>query len=1341
MRERILRLLAASVIIVVFDLMILGQTTGSIAGTVVDSNGSVVPNATVVVRGPGGQEYTVVTGESGSYRVPSVGAGQYSVAVTAPNFKRTVIEEVKVDVGLPTTVNATLQAGEVSETVTVTGGGEVLQTQTATIGTTITGRQITETPIASRDALDLILNLPGTATVGRPRTSSINGLPKGSLSITIDGVDVQDSLLRSSDGFFTYVRPRVDAIEEVTVSTANPGAESSGEGAVQIKFVTRRGTNNYRGGLFWQHRNTDLNAAYWFNNRDGQPVDGKALRTRIILNQYGGNFSGPIPFLKFGESSDYFDSGKNKRFFFVNYEEFRIPDSVFRTRVVMTPQAASGIYTYIGTTPGSGLPAGCTSVSGTQMECQRNVLSIAAAASQLSTADPTVAALLSDIRSATASTGTFTPITVSASLPNVFNKNIQNYNFQPAGMGVRKFLAIRTDFNLTKDHSLENVINWNDFVPSKDFLNGAEERFPGFPSYGQGSIRYSNAIALRSTFGQSIVNEARYTFSGGLTNFFPELHPDDFALSRGYSLGIGTAFGITAHRTQNSNESRVSPTFDFTDSVTWIRGSHSISFGGQWKRIKLRRTTIGRLAPSVVFGLDSSTGSPDLPAFNMFSASSLPGATAAQLTEARNLYAVLVGRITGYTSTAFLTDANEYVENAPQLRRIKQDTYGLYIQDTWRMRPNLTLNYGVRWQPQTAFITNSSNFARLENFEQAWGVSGFGNLFMPGTLAGETPRVVAAEIGEKAFNDDNNNFAPSVGVVWSPDMGDNGLAKRLFGGPGKSVFRGGYSASFVREGTNLLLSILGANPGGSLSASRSIALGNLTAGTNLRDPNNPNLNPAPFPSTPSYPRELTVADGTNAFDPNVKTGTVHSFSFGYQRELDRNTVVELRYVGNRGIDLQRQHNINELNTIENGFAAEFRLAQANLYANIAAGQGATFRYRGPGTGTSPLPLILAYIHTPTASSPYNPSNAALYTSSLFSNTTLVQQLSVNAPSVLGFAGNIENNGNPTATTAAAGGRRRNALLNGLPANFFYVNPATPGGSFIIDNTQQTWYDSGIIEVRRRLSAGLRVQASYTWSKAMSNAFQSSSEVFSNYTHREGGLDLAKNVQAFDIRHQFKFDASYDVPIGRGRSLFGGINSWADAFIGGWTILPVVRWQSGPPISFGNVQLVGMTAKELQKEIGVRKGADVVTWLPDDIILNSQRAFSISVTGAGGYGTSGPPEGRFIAPAGYGNCQSRFAGECGFSNLVLYGPHFFKFDVSLSKKFRIGETRSIEIRATALDALNMPNFRVGGWAADTVGAGCCGSTFGQLGNGTAYLDTSTTNDPGGRVIDLMLRINF
>jgi hypothetical protein len=454
----------ALLLVVLFtQAVVSAQTTGAVAGTVVDQTGAVVPGATVVVEGEAGQKFTVTTSDNGTYNIPAVASGLYTVTVNAANFKTSIIKNVKVDVGTPATVDVALEAGKIEETVVVTSGADVLQTQTPTVGSTLTGRQITETPITSRDALDLVTLLPGTTTVGRPRTSSINGLPKGAIAITIDGVDVQDNLLRSSDGFFTYVRPRIDAIEEVTVSTANPGAESSGDGAVQIKFVTRRGTNDYRGSLFWQHRDESWSSNYWYNNFAGLP------KNKLRLNQYGGNIGGRLPFPTFGIGDKWFHSGKDRAFFFVNYEEFRIPESINRERTILTEAAQTGNYTY-------------TASDGSVRTV--NLLTAAGARGFTSTADPTVSALLAQIRG-TVGQGTLRPISG--------DPNRQFFAFINPGGQKRRFLALRFDFNLTKNHSLENVTNYQQFRNGVDFLNNVDPAFPGYPNFGgQDSNRYSN---------------------------------------------------------------------------------------------------------------------------------------------------------------------------------------------------------------------------------------------------------------------------------------------------------------------------------------------------------------------------------------------------------------------------------------------------------------------------------------------------------------------------------------------------------------------------------------------------------------------------------------------------------------------------------------------------------------------------------------------------------------------------------------------------------------------------------------------------------------------------------
>src|SRR5262249_5073730 len=194
----------------------------------------------------------------------------------------------------------------------------------ATVSTTVDMRQVLQLPV-SRDGLAMVTLLPGINSTGDFRDSRVNGLSREAVNITIDGVNTQE-YLKDTD-FFSYISPRTDALEEVTVSTAAPGAEASGQGAVHVKMVTRQGSNEFDGGLYEFHRNSALNANSWFNNRDLTPVNGKAPRNRQILNQYGFKLGGPII--------------RDRVFFFVNFEESRQPNQVSRTRTLFTPHVQS----------------------------------------------------------------------------------------------------------------------------------------------------------------------------------------------------------------------------------------------------------------------------------------------------------------------------------------------------------------------------------------------------------------------------------------------------------------------------------------------------------------------------------------------------------------------------------------------------------------------------------------------------------------------------------------------------------------------------------------------------------------------------------------------------------------------------------------------------------------------------------------------------------------------------------------------------------------------------------------------------------------------------------------
>lgn len=229
-----------------------GTTTSALSGLVVDSNGGVVPGATVLVKNTAtGTGVTLVTNGSGSFSAPSLDAGTYTVTITLQGFKTYVAKDVKLVAATPANLGSiVLQVGDVSQTVEVKAGTELVQTQTATVASTLNISQITSLPVVTQNGSAFIANLPGVDTAASNhniRSSTINGLPQGAINISLDGINDQDNSNKSTDGFWAMVHPKLDQVEEVTVTGAVPGADSSGQGAVTVKWVTRSGSNQFDG--------------------------------------------------------------------------------------------------------------------------------------------------------------------------------------------------------------------------------------------------------------------------------------------------------------------------------------------------------------------------------------------------------------------------------------------------------------------------------------------------------------------------------------------------------------------------------------------------------------------------------------------------------------------------------------------------------------------------------------------------------------------------------------------------------------------------------------------------------------------------------------------------------------------------------------------------------------------------------------------------------------------------------------------------------------------------------------------------------------------------------------
>jgi hypothetical protein len=1027
----------------------------------------------------------------------------------------------------------------------------------------------------------------------------------------------------------------------------------------------------------------------------------KAPRSPVILHQYGGRVGGPISIPKLF-------SGKDRAFFFFNYEEFRMPSSYTRNNTIYAPTLEQGIYSYVYRQ--SGQPDVVKTV---------DLWSVARAYGQVSTIDPNVQKLLADVRSAVVKEGTINSYPLVGTDPNY-----QNYIWIIKGSEIRHYISTRFDFNLTSKHRIEAMFNGEDRIRDPDNVNTAAPRYPGFPNYGVYTRNVGTAsFALRSTITPRLVNEARGGFNLGTSLWYNNVPSNIASVSGvGGSDDLGGFFwnpsGMSSISIITNAERRNVPNKTFEDTLTWNKGAHNLSFGWRFEHRPGWRWT-QTFSPTLSFGLPSAYD----PAYVMFDSNNgsknFPNATSSQISTASSLYAAMTARITSVSGTAYRDEkTGEYVFLGGANRRSRQRFMGLYVQDSWRMRPSFTLTLGARWEVNFPWMPLNKSYSWATPAE-VWGLSGVNSLFKPGASGGVQSVVYQYEPGSPAYDVDYKAINPSVGFAWSPNA-KGGFLEKILGSTSQTVIRSGFSVSYLNYDVGTYDSMFFSNPGGNVSAARNQNLGNLIP-SGLSYPllfrdrltNSHLLDPASFPKSPTYPLLVGISNSINAFEPNIRTPYSMSWSFGIQREITKDMALEVRYAAQRSKQNWFQTDLNEANIVENGWIDEFKKAQANLYANMAAGKGKTFRYDASVSGTKPLPIILAYLGgklDPNVSSNYTSAVLGSAQYGVFTNTSYVNYLNTYSPSPYSLASVFY--GDAT--------RRANALTAGTARNLFVVNPEV-GSAWIYKNGGGSQYDSMVVELRRRMAKGLLVQASYTWAKAFT--------INQISWRAPWQKDLGSTLP-----HALKLNWVYELPIGQGRTLFADAGKRLDRIIGGWEFEGTSRIQSGNTWDLSNVNMVGMTDQEFRDSIGLYyDDANKKIWyIPEDIRTQSYYAYQYD---AGGF-TSGAPSGRYVAPAGSakgGNCIQIVSGDCAPRHHYLRGPGFMRFDMSLVKKIRFGESRNFELRGEFLNAFNRVNFNSY--------SSLSGSSLNMGLINAGFTDSSNSQDPGGRLIQIVMRINF
>ncbi len=1168
--------------------------SGTISGTVVDQTEARIPSAKIVATDVAtSRKFEAISDAAGTFRLSSLPYGFYRVEVEAAGFSKTVIERVQVTVSGVAVVIATMEVARVGTEVQVEALQSVLQTESVEVKNTIDRALLLNMPLPTRNPLDLVRTMAGIAapTVGLGGDAYVHGLRGSATNLTQDGINVADNFVKTS-AFFAISAPSVDSIGEFNVSLGGIGADA-GFGAAQVSMVTTRGTNDFHGAIVWFQRNDNLNANTWFNNAAGHNADGSQRQRRPfqLQNRVGINGGAPIFIPKIYD-------GRNRTFISGSYEAFREPVSRPRTRTVMTPSARLGQFTYTPTTGGG----------------PRTVNLLTTGTIGNATVAPTLNQSVMSFYNSLVPTDGLTDSGCTGD-----GLNIRCYPFNLPGKGIQDRYSIRVDHNLTDKHSLEFVFNQADFDSTPDLLNGIEPAFPKSLGGGQRSRRQVLVWAFTSVFSANKTNDFRFGYQRAPVAFALD---ETFAGTQNQQLNYAGVTSPTFTWT-NLPQGRNTPVRQWIDNFNWVKGSHNMRMGGEYRQVLANSYFFNVVVPRIQLG--SNTANP-----NGLTATTLPGISAGDLSNAQAVFHNVTGLLSnlqqGFNHTS---PTSGFVPGVPRTVDPIQHYLSFYWQDTWRFRPKLNIQFGVRYElPGVVNLRNKLALLPVNGLEGDVQL----NFAGPGT-------------GRPIYNLDKNNFAPFLGFAWTPGKGN------------KTTIRASFSSHYLQDGFTVYQLASTGNTGLFATPTNTTPTGVFRAS-----------NPLPSPPVAAFPvsqRANFLANSGVAlwdFPKNFRTPYVLAWNFGVQRELWKRLAFEARYTGNHSVKGIRSYSINELDLNRNGLMNEFVNAQRNLSINSAASVAGFANTGRAGQVATPL---LDRLFTGVAA-------GSAYGSSGF--VTNLQQNQVGA-----FWDTIRRS--PTYL----------ANRDPLGLNFFVPSPYAAGAN-IMSNNSWSYYHGLEVELNRRFSTGLFLAANYTYSKVLADtSFVNSQTETQNY-RAINNPRLDKAPAGFDVTQAFNTAIMYTLPIGRGKAILSNAPSVLNVLVGGWQLQSFTRWSTGSPftISSGRAttgSLVGetamirnMTADDISKQLGVFRHGSGVYWInPNSGLVN--------ITSAGA------SRAVFCTPTQTTPCFDHpGAGEFGNLPINGFRlPRFFDQDFSVNKMTRFYERYAFEIRLELFNAFNNANF--------------------------------------------------
>jgi Carboxypeptidase regulatory-like domain len=1300
--------------------------TTSVHGVVTDKTGAAIVGAKITLANSGqGLTREASSGPAGEYDFLSLPPGTYVLTIERAGFRKFEQKNLQLLVNSPVTVNVTLEIGTTSEVVEVSAQAVALNTTDASLGAAFGQNQVMQLPIEGDNIQSLLSLQAGVTYTGNrsdvnrdvdTRSGAVNGARSDQSNITLDGVDVNDQV--HGEAFTSVLPVTSESLQEFRVTTSNANADQGRSSGAQVSLITKSGTNSFHGAAYESHRNTYTSANDYFVKlaelQSGQPN----VPPKLIRNIFGGSLGGPIL--------------KDRFFFFVNYEGARQREEASVLRIVPSDNLRKGIIQYVC---GASDPNCSTGNSKVNVVNNPDLGLVAALTpAQIQTMDPL----------GLGNNPVMLKYFNSFPEPNDFSQgdklNFVGYRFRGPVPTNNKWYIARADFKITRSGS--QTLFWrgalrNDIHANAPYLPGTP------PLHTLADFSKGYTVGYTALLKPSLINNFHWGFTRQSFGDIGNNSSQPFLFFRGLNDDEGannSELAVTRSRVFQT------PVYNIVDDVSWTRGKHTFQFG---TNIRFIRNPRSNFLSSFSQGVTNSSGLDTAGIVGNPKAALDPGnhpsdglpAVASSFRLGYNWPIMAMMGIVSEVDATFNFDktGTTLPQGAPLKRRFGADEYEFYLQDSYRMRPNLTFNFGLRyslfsppWEttglevtPKGFPVGGGTPVTLAQWFQQR------GTKMLSGGSSVTDPLLtynLAGPANGKAgyYNWDYHDLGPRLAFAYTP-RASGGLLHSLFGDGDKTVIRGGFGVVFDRIGAGLLDTF---DKRGSFGLSTGITAPVPCVGPSSLDPctGTPtaprltDLNTVPqldasgnpfFPATPkggfpfTYPPAGTGLAIQWGMDDGIKTPYAYTLDFSIGRELPGGVSLEVSYVGRLAHRLLSQEDLAmPLNMVDPKSKIAYFTAAKKLSQLGFAG--------------TPTSAVTSSTVGPTAAywqnmvQPLKPGDAySLACSGGF--TTDVTQAMYDLFSCGGGPGGGPGQSFGDETTPLAqldywgSDFSGNAGILGQSGTYY---PSIFGRNAFFNSqfhSLYAWRSNGNanyhamqVNLRKRMTHGVQFDFNYTYSKSID--ISSDAERIDAYSGLGGQIinswspNQLRAVSDYDTTHQLNANWIAELPFGKGKPIGRNANAFAEAIIGGWQLSGLARWTTGFPVSIAN-------------------GA---TWP-----TNWQLGGAATQTGPVHAQTTLRPDGsvnlfpqnlaQLPLGLGIGPFRHDLPGESGTRNTVR-GPGFAGLDLGLSKRWKMPwkESHSLNLRWEVFNVPNLKRFDVATITTD-ISANSFGVYSGMLTN--------------------------